>query len=209
MSWDEAIRPFATELSGDHVSLWGLAAFPVERTGFSGLRDASVQRGLPGQLWADEQSLQNIAESMRASSITYSGRELAIVSVHAGLEYATRPDAGQSALYHSLIDMGADVVLGHHPHVLQPLEWYQGPRHSGLIAYLLGNFVFAGMDDIPQARQTVLLSVGVLEGKVRAIRIFSAWLEGGTVDVQTDGAAERHLYAISRAWNGFPAEESP
>jgi len=209
MSWDEAIRPFATELSGDHVSLWGLAAFPVERTGFSGLRDASVQRGLPGLLWADDQSLLHIAESMRESRIATSGHDLEIVSVHAGTEYAAGPDASQASLYHRLIDMGADVVLGHHPHVLQPLEWYQGPRHSGLIAYSLGNFVFAGMDDIPPARQTVLLSLGVLEGKVRAIRLFGGRLEGGTVDVQPDGAAERHLYAISRAWNGLPAVESP
>jgi len=209
MDRDEAVRPYSMAPGGEHVSLWAMAAFPVERTGFSGLRDASIQRGVPGLLWADDQAMQHMAESIRQSRIATSGREIDLVSVHAGTEYAANPSAAQIALYHQLIDMGADVVLGHHPHVLQPLEWYHGTHHSGLIAYSLGNFVFGGMDGIPAARETVLLSLGVLDGKVRAIRLFGGHLSGGTVDVQPDGSVERHLYAVSRAWSGRPAEKSP
>lgn len=209
MDRDEAARPYSGAPGGEQVSLWAMAAFPVERTGFSGLRDASIQRGLPGLLWADDQAVQQVSDSIRQSRIAASGRELELVSVHAGTEYAPNPSAAQIELYHRLIDMGADVVLGHHPHVLQPMEWYQGPRHSGLIAYSLGNFVFGGMDDIPAARETVLLSLGVLDGRIRAIRLYGGHLSGGTVDVQPDGAVERHLYAISRAWSGHASEGAP
>ncbi len=209
MNRDEASRPYSRATGGELVSLWAMAAFPVERSGFSGLRDASIQRGLPGLLWADDQAVQHVAESIRQSRLATSYRELELVSVHAGTEYAANPSAVQIALYHRLIDMGADVVLGHHPHVLQPVEWYQGPHHAGLIAYSLGNFVFGGMDGIPAARETVLLSLGVLDGKIRAIRPYGGHLSGGTVDLQADGSVERHLYAISRAWSGRAVKESP
>jgi len=63
---------------------------------------------------------------------------IVIVSFHWGVEgfYATHPD--QQSLGRATIDAGADLVLGHHPHVLQGIETYKG-RH---IVYSLGNFVF-------------------------------------------------------------------
>ncbi|MEE8337130.1 MAG: CapA family protein [Dehalococcoidia bacterium] len=61
-----------------------------------------------------------------------------IVSLHAGTEYSPEPTSWQRALARNAIDAGADVVIGHHPHVLQPWERYNG----GLIIYSLGNFVF-------------------------------------------------------------------
>lgn len=64
--------------------------------------------------------------------------DFVVVSVHWGQEYMTEPDYAQKARGRAAIDAGADVVLGHHPHVLQPVESYNG----GLIFYSLGNFVF-------------------------------------------------------------------
>lgn len=61
-----------------------------------------------------------------------------IVSFHFGNEYETSPSKRQSALAKAAIDSGAKLVIGHHPHVIQPVEEYGG----GLIAYSLGNFVF-------------------------------------------------------------------
>lgn len=70
------------------------------------------------------------------------GAELVVVSVHWGVEYATQPLAEHVKAAHALIDGGADVVLGHHPHVLQPLEVHEAPDgRRGLVAYSLGNFV--------------------------------------------------------------------
>ncbi len=65
-----------------------------------------------------------------------------VVSLHWGEEYQTQPREADVALAHRLADAGALLVLGHHPHVLQPIELY--PRADGrtaVIAYSLGNFV--------------------------------------------------------------------
>ena len=64
--------------------------------------------------------------------------DFVVVSVHWGQEYMRFPDSLQVDRAHALVDAGADLVLGHHPHVLQPVECYKG----ALIFYSLGNFVF-------------------------------------------------------------------
>ena len=61
------------------------------------------------------------------------------MSLHWGIEKAFYPSPKQVALAHKLIDSGATIILGHHPHVIQGIENYK----SGLIAYSLGNFQFA------------------------------------------------------------------
>lgn len=68
------------------------------------------------------------------------GAELIITAFHWGSEKATQPDETQQFLAHTAIDCGADLVVGHHPHVLQGIEKYNGKY----IAYSLGNFCFGG-----------------------------------------------------------------
>lgn len=65
--------------------------------------------------------------------------DVTIVSVHHGKEYRHAPKSGRAALYRKYIDAGADVVLGHHPHVIQGVEVYK----EGIIFHSLGNFSFA------------------------------------------------------------------
>ena len=64
--------------------------------------------------------------------------DVVIVSMHHGIEYMPKPTAAQIAFAHAAIDAGATLVIGHHPHVVQPSEVYRG----GLIFYSLGNFIF-------------------------------------------------------------------
>jgi gamma-polyglutamate biosynthesis protein CapA len=64
--------------------------------------------------------------------------DVVIVSMHHGIEYTLKPTAAQVAFAHAAIDAGAKLVIGHHPHVVQPSESY----HGGLIFYSLGNFIF-------------------------------------------------------------------
>jgi poly-gamma-glutamate synthesis protein (capsule biosynthesis protein) len=61
-----------------------------------------------------------------------------VVSLHAGDEYAPRENALQRDFAHAAVDAGAKIVVGHHPHVLEPVEIYRGR----LICYSLGNYVF-------------------------------------------------------------------
>jgi poly-gamma-glutamate synthesis protein (capsule biosynthesis protein) len=66
--------------------------------------------------------------------------DFVVVNFHWGTELAEIPDRAQITLAHQTIDAGADLIIGHHPHVLQGIEDYKGK----VIAYSLGNFVFGG-----------------------------------------------------------------
>ena len=68
------------------------------------------------------------------------GAQVIIASFHWGEEKAEYPNDVQVELAHAVIDAGADLVLGHHPHVLQGIEQYKGKN----IVYSLGNFCFGG-----------------------------------------------------------------
>ncbi len=61
-----------------------------------------------------------------------------IVSIHWGNEYLPQAEEWRVKLAHQMVDSGADIIHGHHPHVLQPSETYQ----NKLIFYSLGNFIF-------------------------------------------------------------------
>ncbi len=67
--------------------------------------------------------------------------DFVIVSTHSGNEYQTEPTRNQINFAHAAIDAGADLVIGHHPHVIQPIEKYK----NGYIFYSLGNFIFDQM----------------------------------------------------------------
>lgn len=64
--------------------------------------------------------------------------DFVVVSMHAGTEYEPAPDLAQTRMARLAVDAGADLVLGHHPHVVQKIEKYKGKY----IMYSLGNFVF-------------------------------------------------------------------
>jgi poly-gamma-glutamate synthesis protein (capsule biosynthesis protein) len=65
--------------------------------------------------------------------------DIIIVSLHLGYEREQYPLPSQRNLAHKIIDLGGNIVIGHHPHVLQGIEYYK----NGVIAYSLGNFVFS------------------------------------------------------------------
>jgi poly-gamma-glutamate capsule biosynthesis protein CapA/YwtB (metallophosphatase superfamily) len=65
--------------------------------------------------------------------------DILVINLHWGIEYFHLPSPEQITHARNLIDSGADIVIGHHPHVLQGIERYKG----GVIAYSLGNFVFS------------------------------------------------------------------
>ncbi|MBT9558521.1 MAG: CapA family protein [Myxococcales bacterium] len=80
-----------------------------------------------------------------------------IVSVHWGREGVPLPPSDVVRAGHALVDAGASVVVGHHPHVLQGVEFYQG----GVIAYSLGNYVF--VNRAIEKRRTGVLSLRIAD----------------------------------------------
>jgi len=100
--------------------------------------------------------------------------DITIVSMHWGRELADEPAAEQKKLAHKLVEQGADIVLGHHSHVLQGLERYK----NGLIAYSAGNFIFTLSRDI-RGRQSMILQVDADSSGITAARVLPAWVEYG------------------------------
>jgi poly-gamma-glutamate synthesis protein (capsule biosynthesis protein) len=85
--------------------------------------------------------------------------DVLFVSSHFGDEYQAEQNESQITMYRAFIDAGADIVLGHHPHVVQPIEEYA----NGWIAYSLGNFVFdQGFSE--ETMKGLLLEI-LIEGK--------------------------------------------
>lgn len=88
-----------------------------------------------------EHDLQRIAE--RVAAMRAAGAEAVILYMHWGDEYDRTPNDWQRRIARALADCGVDVVLGSHPHVLQPAEWVTSPRtgRRTLVVYSLGNFL--------------------------------------------------------------------
>jgi len=88
-----------------------------------------------GIAWISEDNFEKIREEIKKAK---ENCDILIISLHAGEEYQTAPTQFQIDFAKMAIDSGADIVIGHHPHVVQSNEVYNG----GYIFYSMGNFVF-------------------------------------------------------------------
>lgn len=120
-----------------------------------------------GTCYPDEDLLRQVINESEANA------DLTIVSFHWGAEKRATPKDYQLFFAHKAIDFGADLVLGHHPHVLQSLEIYK----NKLIAYSLGNYVFGSYSN--NAKDSVVLQAeltmnGLLSAQVYPISVYNA-----------------------------------
>ncbi|MDR1186770.1 MAG: CapA family protein [Bifidobacteriaceae bacterium] len=95
-----------------------------------------------------------------------------VVSAHWGIEREFEPSELQVAQAHALVDAGAQVVLGHHPHVIEGVEFYNG----ALIVYSMGNFVFA--PGSAAGRDTYVLDFALTPDGVRDVAAYPALIAG-------------------------------
>ncbi len=119
-----------------------------------------------------------------------------VVCFHWGIEYTDVPIASQVAEAHAAIDAGADLVIGHHPHVLQGVQLY----HGRLIAYSLGDLVF---DHYSVATgQTVLVDAELRPHGVR-VTLIPVYASANGIPAVVTGAAARgilvHMRRLSAA----------
>lgn len=132
----------AVEAAGIAASGYDKVAV-VEKNGVKiGMTGLSILSGMEGK----EEQLKTNIESLRAQ-----GANLIITSFHWGIEKENTPTSDQIAMAHAAIDAGSDLVLGHHPHVLQGIEVYKGKY----ICYSLGNFCFGGNKN-PKDKDTMI-----------------------------------------------------
>lgn len=127
----------------------GIATFGYEEVNI--LEVNGIKVGLAGiyELAEHEKKKQQVKENIAA--LKEAGSDLIIVNFHWGVEREYVPNEVQKMLAHLAIDEGADLVIGHHPHVLQGVEKYK----DKYIAYSLGNFCFGGNSN-PQDKDTMI-----------------------------------------------------
>jgi poly-gamma-glutamate capsule biosynthesis protein CapA/YwtB (metallophosphatase superfamily) len=125
----------------DEVERLNLTPLMIEKNGFriALLNYTYGTNGLP----VHKPNIVNMLDKSAIEKDLAKSRELKpdmiIVFTHWGTEYQSLPSAFQKDLAAFLIKNGADIVVGAHPHVVQPMEWYK--NENRLIAYSLGNFV--------------------------------------------------------------------
>lgn len=133
--------------------------------------------------------------------------DLIIACIHWGIEKETEPNEEQIAYGHKAIDLGVDLVLGTHPHVLQGIEQYNG----GTIAYSLGNFCFGGNDspsdmDTIIYQQTFRVENGAKSSEITLIPCtISSDYQNGINNYQPTPATGEKRESIIRKMDGYNA----
>ncbi|MBC7266674.1 MAG: CapA family protein [Coriobacteriia bacterium] len=178
-----AWRPAAAERNGARVAF--LSFSHILPAGFVATDSkAGLARG--------RGNMDAVCEAIRQAK---SENDYVIVSFHWGVEYQDDCNAEQVRDAHAAIDAGADMVLSHHPHVIQAVERYKGR----LIAYSLGDFVFDHYSR--KTGEAFVLQAELGPDGVGAVRIVPVYLDvNGRPEVVTGEAARvilERLRAIS------------
>jgi poly-gamma-glutamate synthesis protein (capsule biosynthesis protein) len=128
MSREEALAPKIIELGGG-IKVAILARTDIFNNNLNQRQDRPWVAAL--DLDTDEKIIKDARQ--RADAV--------IVGVHWGVEYTAQPNQRQRDAARRLVAAGADVIVGHHPHVLQPFEWVESGGRRGAVAFSLGNFL--------------------------------------------------------------------
>jgi len=116
---------------------------------------------LPDRYWPDKDPKKyynitdDISDIVNEAKAVKDRVDYLVLSLHWGNEFIQQSSKRQQGQAHLLIDSGIDIILGHHPHVLQPVERYK----HGLIFYSLGNFIF-GHWTLP-CKQSVIVELDI------------------------------------------------
>lgn len=160
----EARQPYLTTIHGIRLAFLGYVNVPVESKGFvteswtAAPATPGVAWALPDVISADVQALAGVVDQV-------------VVVLHSGYEYQAAPSPPQMAAARAAIDAGAALVIGHHAHILQGIEFY----HTGVIVYGLGNFAF----EIDGDPASAILNVWLDKTGVRALELIPALVQFG------------------------------
>lgn len=175
----------------------------------NGIRVAFVGFSMtyPDEFWAtssrcgtchpSDDTLEDIINDCEANA------DLTVVSIHWGTEKKTAPNPYQVEMAHHFVDLGADLVLGHHPHVLQGMELYKGK----LIAYSLGNYIFGSLSE--NAHTSMILRVmldmnGLLMARAVPIHVYNAVVNFQPKELRGEAKQQviAELQTFSKTLNG-------
>jgi hypothetical protein len=140
---------FAIGASRSELPLLRIETLQVDgwRIGFLAFATVRNHRGQSEGPYLPFTSLSELDELDATLALARADHDLLIAVVHWGTEYAERVGVSNRMAARGLLTAGVDLVIGHHPHVLQALERRaSGATRDGLIAYSLGNFLFPRND---------------------------------------------------------------
>ena len=147
---EAACAPYIEEVNGVKIA-W---------LGYSEMADLFFSLSYPRRMRAEENvpgiSPYNIEDIIEDIDDLTEQTDIIIVTLHWGIEYTDLPQEYQVRDAHRMIDAGADIIIGHHPHCIQGVEVY----NRGLIAYSLGNFIF-DQDWSEKTSQGLMLNLSV------------------------------------------------
>jgi len=181
---------------GYHDALTHLDAAGIPHFGtlYSGTPDGSdicpiidvngVKVGFIGFSYPQEYDKLRI--SIRIKQLREQGAQLVVLSLHWGTEEKTQPTSGQTAYARWAIDEGADVIYGHHAHVLQSVQFYKGKP----IFYSTGNFTFGTMSNVDPDTGIFQLTYDVVDGEPVLSRF-------SVVPCRTQGSGDYRAYILT------------
>jgi len=187
-----AHRPVIFEMNEIKLAFFAYVDVPVEFRGFdartwiAGENDAGVAWAEPNRIHADV-----------TAALTQV--DLVVVILHSGYENVIQPSPPQLAAARAAIEAGAKLVIGHHAHVLQPLELFS----DGVVAYGLGNFAFE--DAGPP--ETGLLNIWIDARGVRELELVPLLLDTDgrpmPAGEEKSSAILESFYTMTMIFNGF------
>ena len=159
----------------------------------------------------DYELLQSDLEAARALDA-----DLIAVMIHWGVEYQNAPNGHQTNLAQFLVEQGADLVLGGHPHVLQPYETisvtgWDGQEREGFVCYSLGNFISNQYDPFPAVQTTAVLDLELTQDPESGETAVTGVSYEPYFMLHRDGAPvgeKRYLLNIHDAMEEYEAGES-
>lgn len=158
-----AYAPHIADIEGLRVAFLGYVHVPVEAITHFDTQSWTATDGAPGLAWADPARVSADVAAVRPEV------DLVVVILHSGYEYIEEPSEPQVAAARAAVDAGADLVVGHHAHILQGIHRY----NDSVIVYGLGNFLF-NIDGPPE---TAILNVWLDQNGVRQIELLPAIIQ--------------------------------
>jgi poly-gamma-glutamate synthesis protein (capsule biosynthesis protein) len=187
-----AHRPALYRVNGLTLAFLGYVHVPVEgHLPYFDTKTWTATADTPSLAWADPAQIANDVAAARQEA------DHVVVLLHSGYEYGAAPSPPQVAAAHAAVDAGAALVVGHHAHILQGVEFYNG----GVIVYGLGNFAFT----ITGPPETALLNAWLDEDGVRQIEFIPAVVQASgqprPADAGEATAIRQQIYALTTVLN--------
>jgi poly-gamma-glutamate synthesis protein (capsule biosynthesis protein) len=168
---EAASAPFVFSRGGENFRVFGLASFPRERNGWDGV-SAAAGPDRAGMLHFGAGGGEKLKAKIGEPVFT-------IVLFHGGVEWSTYPDASTRELYTGLVEAGADLVIGSHPHIVQGFEWVMRKP----VFWSLGNYVFGGAENTEGGEEGLFIRLGILDGRMLYMEPFALSLSHTRTDI--------------------------